>query len=430
MATVKFRLASNRKNQRVAIYVRFKHSNIFDAEAPTQLTVLESNWSSAKQTVKPSASSEDRETINTQLEALKAKIFSQYNIDNHAGILINSEWLKALINSFHNKPTSSENDKGIFLSSFGAYYSEKAKVKINMQTGEKLDERTFLDYQNTNNKLKDFEKSIGKMVRLTESDLNFHRDFITYLRTMELLGENTIGSMISNIKVFLRDADRHGYNVNKAYTSKDFYIPSTQTNDPYFSEPEIDLIKGHSFEIDGYLDNARDWLIIGVRTGLRISDFLKLQIEDYSDGFIENKNFKTGIPVIIPIHFDVQNILDKRNGQLPRKISEQNFNVYIKEVAKICGITNMINGAKMMKVKNGHNKEVHRKLSGIYPKFELVTSHICRRTFATHLYGKIDTLTIMKITGHKTEKQFLDYVKITPKEYAMRLKEHWAKTTK
>lgn len=62
---------------------------------------------------------------------------------------------------------------------------------------------------------------------------------------------------------------------------------------------------------------------------------------------------------------------------------------------------------------------------GSYPKYELVSSHICRRTFATLLYGKIDTLTIMKITGHQTERQFLGYIKITPKEYAEKLKEHW-----
>lgn len=58
----------------------------------------------------------------------------------------------------------------------------------------------------------------------------------------------------------------------------------------------------------------------------------------------------------------------------------------------------------------------------MYKKHELVRSHICKRSFATNLYGKIDTLTIMKITGHKTEAQFLSYIKITPKEYAEKLK--------
>jgi integrase len=77
---------------------------------------------------------------------------------------------------------------------------------------------------------------------------------------------------------------------------------------------------------------------------------------------------------------------------------------------------------------NEKEKIIHRKKFGKYPKYELVSSHVCRRSFATNLYGKIDTLTIMKITGHKTEKQFLEYIKITPKEYAEKLKDFWKKS--
>ena len=34
-------------------------------------------------------------------------------------------------------------------------------------------------------------------------------------------------------------------------------------------------------------------------------------------------------------------------------------------------------------------------------------------------------MTIMAITGHTTEAQFLKYIKITPKEHAEKLKEYW-----
>ena len=73
---------------------------------------------------------------------------------------------------------------------------------------------------------------------------------------------------------------------------------------------------------------------------------------------------------------------------------------------------------------------IYRKKTGIYKKHELVCSYICGRSFATNLHGKIDTLTIMKITGHKTEAQFLSYIKITPKEYAEKLKAHWINASK
>jgi len=63
----------------------------------------------------------------------------------------------------------------------------------------------------------------------------------------------------------------------------------------------------------------------------------------------------------------------------------------------------------------------------VFAKHQLVTSHICRRSFASNLYGELPNMAIMGITGHKTETQFLKYIKITPKENANKLKEYWAK---
>jgi hypothetical protein len=60
-------------------------------------------------------------------------------------------------------------------------------------------------------------------------------------------------------------------------------------------------------------------------------------------------------------------------------------------------------GAKM-------NSDSKRKVFGLYPKFELVTSHIGRRSFATNHYGRLRNFSIMLVTGHKTESQFLEYI--------------------
>ena len=40
----------------------------------------------------------------------------------------------------------------------------------------------------------------------------------------------------------------------------------------------------------------------------------------------------------------------------------------------------------------------------------LVSSHIGRRSFVTHFYGKMKTPDIMQITGHKTEASFYTYL--------------------
>ena len=84
------------------------------------------------------------------------------------------------------------------------------------------------------------------------------------------------------------------------------------------------------------------------------------------------------------------------------------------------GANVVVQGSKM-------NKETKRKEEGVFEKWEITSSHICRRSFASNLYGKLDNLTIMAITGHQTETQFLKYIKITSTEKADKLKEYWNK---
>lgn len=434
MATVNFKINKNATLDPTKIYVRFK-GNDFDCETPTELITPKKQWSQTKQKIKTTFDSDDiRNEVNNHLNDLRTEIFNQYNRDNHDGIKITTKWLKDLIKNFHNKPSSNEGDAKIFLTAFSDKFAKEAENRTNLNTGKKLNRRTIQDYQNSSNKLKSFEQYSNKKAKIDSVDLVFHKELIIYLRSIEFLGETTIGGIIDNLKAFLRDAENSGLKVNPIFKDKNFYSPSSKTQDIYFNEEEILRIKNHSFEFDSYLDNARDWLIIGLWTGLRVSDLLTLTKKDFKNGFIDNQNFKTKIPVTIPIHPYVKEILDKRKGELPRHISDQKFNNYIKEVAKEVGFNEKVIGAKTMEMKDelgkplldSEGKKIHRKAIASYHKYELVTTHICRRSFATNLYGKIDTLTIMKITGHQTEKQFLSYIKTTSKQHAERLGKYWA----
>jgi len=71
------------------------------------------------------------------------------------------------------------------------------------------------------------------------------------------------------------------------------------------------------------------------------------------------------------------------------------------------------------------NPETKRKEYGTFPKWELVTSHICRRSFATNYYGEIPTPLLISVTGHSTETQFLEYIGKTSTEQAIQLAEYW-----
>ena len=110
-------------------------------------------------------------------------------------------------------------------------------------------------------------------------------------------------------------------------------------------------------------------------------------------------------------------ILERRKGNFPRKISDQKYNEYIKEIAKEAGLTKLVDGAKQ-------DAETKRKVFGKFPKWELVTSHIGRRSYATNNYGIIPTRLIMTMTGHKSEKEFLKYIGKSETSMAMQLAEY------
>lgn len=428
MAKGSFRVKT--KNEWNTIYFRFKHSQYFDVEISTGIQIPNNRWSPKKQEVLQSGEINYRE-LNTKLKEYSSYIskeYTQHCISNNNEI-INSKWLKEKTDIFFNRVSSNEEvNQIIYFTNFIKEFIEEAKTKTN-RNNKPVAYRTIQHFQTCLNKIEDFEKFKGIKLRIVDFNLKVHHQFIEFLKKKQQLNPNTIGGYVDDIKQFLASAERKGREVNFDYKTKDFYSPSNATEDIYLTENEINEIFNITLD-DEYLDNARDWFIIGLRTGLRISDFLKLTTKNLVDGFIEKKTIKTQFPVIIPLHPQVKQILNKRGGKFPKGITDPKFNKFIKDICEKCGFVEQTYGAKMCQVSvkiDGKEKKVYRKTAGYYPKYQLVTSHICRRSFATNLYGKLDTLTIMKITGHKTESQFLSYIKITPREYAERLKELWRK---
>jgi len=60
-----------------------------------------------------------------------------------------------------------------------------------------------------------------------------------------------------------------------------------------------------------------------------------------------------------------------------------------------------------------------------HQKWELITVHTARRSFATNAYlAGVPTISIMKITGHRTESAFMKYIKISQEQNADLLSSH------
>lgn len=326
--------------------------------------------------------------------------------------------IKQAFDNFFNK-NSAENTQFKYLTDYISDFCNRASELINRSTQKKYNPTKIKHYRKTNNILIQYENHLKKRLLIDGFDLKQYDKLISYLTDNQGYARNTAGDLIKNLKVFLKKAEEEGYNVHSDYSR--FTVYKEVSESIALCEEEIQRLLDYDFSDNKRLENVRDIAIIGLWTGLRVSDLLSLPVINPSDKFIEVEPQKTedssGIKVVIPLHHHIKEVLEKRG--MPTKISDVKFNLYIKEVAQMVGLTQEVKGSLM-------NPETHRKEVGFFPKYKLISSHTCRRSFATNLYKmNFPTLSIMKITGHTTEKSFLAYIKVTPTEHAEKLLAHW-----
>lgn len=408
------------KNNPTNLVCRFKPTQQFDFSTSTGIWINREDWNATKKQVKQRANTTNKDLINSTIRDLEQIIIDKWNKDILLNAPISKNWLKTVIDTYFRRATSNELHLVYFTDWVQKFIDDAPK---RLHKGKPLSINTIQNYKVAFAKIKAFESNIKTKIRFENIDLKFYRDFVNYCRDVEKLNNNSIGAIISKIKLWCKNIELDGLPVNPLYKHSEFTAMTNQTKDVYLNDIEINKIFNHNFNDIEYLDNARDLFIIGLRTGLRVSDFMQLKETNIDKEVISITTQKTKTSVLIPMHPQIKSILEKRKGLLPRTISDQKFNVYVKEVCEKVGITEMVEGSKM-------NKKTARKETGVFPKYQLISSHTCRRSFASNLYGKVPTKSIMAITGHQTETQFLKYIKITPKEHADKLIKYWETETK
>jgi integrase len=116
------------------------------------------------------------------------------------------------------------------------------------------------------------------------------------------------------------------------------------------------------------------------------------------------------------MHRFVREIVQRYNYNLPKPRCIQYFNRAVKEICKKVGL-----GEPILWERTVGTEVVKKEL----PKWELVSSHTARRSFATNMFLlNIPTYRIMLITGHKSESSFFKYIRVTREENASTLQGH------
>ena len=158
-------------------------------------------------------------------------------------------------------------------------------------------------------------------------------------------------------------------------------------------------------------EKIRDMFVLGCLTALRYSDYSRLTSQNLVNGYIVIRTKKTNVDVKVPAHDYVKENFAKYNGQIPSGLCIQYFNKYLKVIMREIGLNDLVTYSF---TKGGELKTVTRE------KWELVSSHTARRSAATNMYltGRMKTLEIMKLTGHRTEQNFFLYIRLTADDTA------------
>lgn len=264
-----------------------------------------------------------------------------------------------------------------------------------------------------------YQKQKKKKLDFDQITIDFYNDYVKFFVTKNY-SPNTIGRHVKNLKTIMHSAANDGFHKNLEFDRKTFKTISEEVDNIYLTENEIRQMFSLDLTENKVLEVARDVFLIGCFTAQRFSDYSRIRkdnIELTDDGnkIIHIKQMKTKEDVFIPIKPELAELLEKYDWTVP-KIWEQKLNLNIKKVGKLAGIKDKV---LTQSIKGG------MKVSKEVFKHELIKTHTARRTGCTNMYlSGIPTIDIMKISGHKTEREFLNYIKVTKKETANKLVSH------
>lgn len=418
MASAFFRLRKATGKNPQIIYVGYKFG-LDQMIHPTGIKVSPKEWDFRKSRVKNVVTYLGKDEVNGFLSDLEAFVNGSMLSAKLSKRPLTKQELKQIVEDYLNpKPEIKTITLFEFIEKFIADSSEGRR----QVDGREVSTRTVQRYRTTQDLLISFNKIATRKIDFKSIDIDFYKDFNEFMAKEKNYAPPTMGKHISTLKTFLKEATEEGINTNLKFQSKAFKVVEGESDTIALSDSELDKIYRLDLTGNERLEKVRDLFIIGGNTGLRFSDFTEIKPENIKkdeQGFyyIEKVMFKGKKKVEIPLNETVMEVLVKYNNVLPPAISNQKFNDYIKEVAKLIPDLHEIHFKVV--TKGGKTEELS------LPKWEMVSSHTARRSFCTNAYERgTPAISIMQISGHRTEKAFLKYIKTSSRKHAEIIRKH------
>lgn len=328
---------------------------------------------------------------------LTAEVADIVSVKKEQRVLI-TDFFQTMIDDTESKKRLGENGKIITKGTISTYY---ATMKNFIKFQEKQKKKYYVTDFN--------QKLIDSFSDFVHVDLN-----MTF---------NSGGKNMKTFKVMMNYARKKKLISHEVILDNKITVTKEASDNIYLTDGEIEKMMAlKHFEMPIY-EVVRDYFVIGSKTGLRYSDYSMLSKARIDYGYITITTHKTLDKLTIPIHPLVKQIMEKYDYKLPKCPSNQVFNRYLKEIGKM-----------MPELHQPFEKTVTRGRKTeheVTPRYLSLGTHSSRRSFCTNEYlNGTPTITIMAISGHKTEKAFMTYIKANALQHAMLMKSGWDKRQK
>ena len=379
MKTITFELRGN--TDKKTIQCRVESGRVNRVRCSTGLKVNVNNWGAAKGRPEPKDANDKR--IISKLNEIEGLIHS----DTETTVLT-TEWLKNIIDVANG--TVKPDDKLLFLNACSEYIQSKEGKRA---------ANTLESYNRIYALLTEF---IGtKRPQIIDIDKTFMLNFESWLKAVKKTSHNTAVHHARFIITILNECSKEkGQAVSNLRNYKEKPTKREIREIVKLDRDELQLIKDLQ-DLPNYLENSRKWFLVGCEVGQRGSDLLSITPANISENRLRLKQQKTGKNVVIPLNSETLDILK----DFPKTQDIITLNRNIKTLCKLAGIDTLV----LKKVKD-ELKEV--------PKYEAVTTHSMRRSYASNYYNVIPTALIMSVTKHATEIQLHKYLGLTDDEIA------------
>lgn len=394
---VRFRLQNSTHGKYLVL--RYQYAHGVEVKYSVGAKVAESEWDAQKQRAIQKTKFGGNLELNARLNRLEQACLDIY-MENNRGKISPEDFRKALAVRIGDAAPEKVNvpQPSTFLEFINEYYLERTQ-----RPGAK--KGTLEVLHRVKIKIEDYARDRRCKLEFSEINEAFYRDFYKWLHALPSnLSINYVGKTFEVLKQYVREAESKNLHTDRFYIN--FRLPKTTVVKITLTFEQLERLNALNLSDTPHLEKTRDLFLIGAYTGLRYSDFTRIRPEHITDHkgekLIVLTTQKTSQMVSVPLHPVLDAVLSKYGYTSPNVVN-QRMNRYLKDLGQMIGLTEqkMIN-----KTVGGKRLEVKKYV------WEMLTTHVARRSFATNYYQEYPTLinSIMQITGHSTEQAFRKYI--------------------